>query len=71
LNSNLEKQATAEGETIMNVQVRTQRPPTLFYWISLFVLIAIVFAPFAPAEAAKAGAQATDIESLRMTIAGT
>jgi hypothetical protein len=48
----------------MNVQVRTQRPPTLFYWISLFVLIAIVFAPFAPAEAARAGTKATNINSL-------
>jgi len=48
----------------MTNQTRSPKPLLLFYWISLFVLIAIVFAPFAPAEAARAGTKATNIKSL-------
>ena len=48
----------------MTNQTRSPRPLLLFYWIGLFVLIAIVFAPFAPAEAARAGTKATNIKSL-------
>lgn len=48
----------------MNSQVRSPRSLPLFYWISLFVLIAIVFAPFASAEAGRAGTKATNIKSL-------